>query len=409
MAELYDYQKQLVNKAKHIFNEHNLVYIAAEERTGKTFVALQMLEELGYVNVLIVTKKAAISGWESVINEHFKGKFSATIINYQSLHKINKSAASVAIIDEAHANVGGYPKASKTASILQRIVYGLPIVFLSATPCAQTYASLFHQLNLSSHSPWDNYKNFYAWFKDVGVPKLIRGAGGRQIVQYDEIKEECILPIFEKYFVFLTRNDSGEFSVEPKDELVYILPKLCTLEFIKQIRQKKLLNLPSGEQLKVETISKEMHLLHSIESGVVKVDETRDEIYPQIDEKIDYIKERWGDTKDIAIFYEYIAEGKRLREEFKNANILQGTTYAEGVDLSHLKCAIVLSMNFSTSKYIQRRCRLCHPKRTEPIVIYYLLFKEHLSEAVYNCVAQKRQNFTESIYKTFSQGGFNDF
>lgn len=405
MAELYDYQKQLVSKAKAILNDQNLVYIAAEERTGKTFVALQMLEELGYTNILIVTKKAAISGWESVLNEHFK-RLNATIINYQSLHKLNPAInADVAIIDEAHANIGGYPKASKTAVILQSFVFGLPIVFLSATPCAQTYASLFHQLNISQYSPWDSYRNFYAWFKEYGIPKLIRGAGGRQIIKYDEIKEDLILPVFEKYFVFLTRNDSGEFEVEPKDEIIYILPKLCTNYFINVIKKEKCLELPSREKVRIETISKEMHLLHSIESGVVKIDEENDAIYPQIDEKIAYIKERWGDTKDIAIFYEYIAEGKRLRDEFKNANILQGTTYAEGVDLSHLKCAIVLSMNFSTSKYIQRRCRLCHPKRTEPITIYYLLFKGYLSEAVYNCVAQKRQNFTESMYRTFSKEG----
>lgn len=405
MAELYDYQKQLASAAKSIFVARGFVYIAAEERTGKTFVSLQMLHELGYERIFVVTKKAAIDGWLNVLNTHYPN-VQHFVCNYQSLHKVSSEMMQhfdVVIIDEAHSNLGGYPKVSQTAAKLQRLIYDKRCVFLSATPCAQTYASLFHQLNICKYSPWDNYRNFYAWFKDYGIPKLIRGAGGRQIICYDEIKEDLILPIFKDYFVFLKRADSGEFEVEPVDELCFVTPKQTTLAKIDEIKKKKIL----GECV-IENISKEMHLLHSIESGVAKIDEQRSVEFAEIDEKIAFIKERWGDTSDIAIFYEYIAEGQRLRNEFKNANILQGTTYAEGVDLSHLKCAIVLSMNFSTSKYIQRRCRLCHPKRVEPITIFYLLFKGQLSEAVYNCVAQKRQNFTESIYKTFQRTS-NDF
>lgn len=402
MAELFDYQKQLASAAKAIFKVRGLVYIAAEERTGKTFVSLQMLRELGYERIFVVTKKAAIDGWLNVLNTHYPN-VSHFVCNYQSLHKVSSEMMKhfdVVIVDEAHSNLGGFPKTSQTAARLQKLAYDKPCVFLSATPCAQTYASLFHQLNICKRSPWDDYRNFYAWFKDYGTPKLIRGAGGRQIVAYDEIRGEMIEPIFKDYFVFLKRADSGEFEVEPVDELCFITPKQSTLDKIDEIRRKKILT-NEIENCVIENISKEMHLLHSIESGVAKIDEWRSVEFDEIDEKINYILTRWGDSEDIAIFYEYIAEGERLRKVFSKARILQGTTYAEGVDLSHLKCAVVLSMNFSTAKYIQRRCRLCHPKRTAPIFIYYLLFKGHLSEAVYNCVAQKRQNFTESIYKTF--------
>lgn len=395
-VKLYPYQAQLVEKAYSILEKEKLAYIAAEERTGKTYVSLALVQKMFSsailcedINLLVVTKKAAIKGWEDSV-KNFKG-INATIINYQSVHKVT-GYFSIAIIDEAHANLSGYPKPSTTAKTLQSIVYELPIIFLSATPCAQSYSMIFHQLNISQYSPFDRYKSFYTWFKDYGIPRLIRGAGGRQIVQYDEIKDELIQPIFAKYFCFLKRSESGEFEVEPEDEKVYVVPTAETLGYIRKIKKDKKI-----ENIFADTISKEMHLLHMIEGGVLKDNEGKT-FDSYADEKIRWIKDRYGDIKSIVIFYEYIAEGEYLKKHFKYANILQGTTFAEGVDLSHLDCAIVYSMNFSVSKYIQRRCRLCHPKRKTPIKVYYLLFKDELSDKLYDCVAEKRRNFTETIY-----------
>lgn len=407
LSHLYDYQKEAVKKAQQIFSQKSLVYLACEERTGKTFIALSLLTLNGFARPLVITKKAAISGWTDAIKQFYPHYLeTAEIINFQSLHKITRSDFDCVIIDEAHANLGGYPRPSKTARLVQKMVYEKPIVFCSATPSAQTYASLFHQLNVSKFSPFSHYRNFYEWFKRYGIPQMIRGVGGRQIVKYDNIKYDEIAPLFEYYFVFLTRKDTQFFSVEPEDELVYVEPSDFTRKAIKTLKQRKCLEL-FGEKVVLDTISKEMHVLHEIEGGAIKVDdkntwylENDDAI--GVNEKIAYIKRRWGDSADFVIFYEYIAEGDLLRRHFNNAVILQGTTFAEGVDLSHLSHAVVFSMNFSTAKYIQRRCRLCSPTRKTPIKVYYLIYKGLLSDKLYSVVADKRQNFTTKIYENFN-------
>jgi len=133
-----------------------------------------------------------------------------------------------------------------------------------------------------------------------------------------------------------------------------------------------------------------------IEGGVTKIEDQ----YLQLKnrEKIDYILKTWGDTANTVIMYNYIAEGNKLREVFKNCPILHATSYAEGVDLSMYDNLVVYSMNFSTSKHSQRRARQANQLRKDPINVHFLLVKKAVSEQVYKTVAINKRNFVDSVF-----------
>lgn len=407
MIELREYQKLLFERGLEILRSKGLVYIAAEERTGKTPISLKIAESYGAQNVLVLTKKKALEGWEGWRD---KVKTTLHLFNYEK-REIPQNSYDLAILDESHFALSGYPKPSQTAIKVQKIVYNLPIIFLSATPSAQSLSLLFHQLNMSSKSPWGEFRNFYYWHKRFGVPKLIRGAGGVFINDYSQTKEDDVKASIEPYFLYLTRKEAN-FKEEPNDEIVEVElgPHLTSL--LNSIQKGKVF-LPVIGDYTVNSISRELKLCHMVESGVCSVIDTDIDVkQPYIDldthPKVDYILNRWGDNDNFAIFYEYKCEGEMLKKHFKKALILQGTSYAEGVDLSHLDFSVVLSQNFSTSKYIQRRARLCGYSRDKIIKCYFLIGKRvdgkpSISQHVYNTVAIMKENFTDSLYRKFKE------
>lgn len=393
--ELYPHQNTLFNKSFPILKKYNLVYLACEERVGKSLVALKLVEEY-FSDVafkcLIITKKKAVCGWETFLG----GDSRFEVVNFEALTKIKHRSGefSFAIVDEAHHALGGFPRPPQTSKRVQMFCYDLPIIFCSATPCAQTYASLFHQLNITKFSPWDKYPSFYAWFEEWGIPTTQRVTGGLQVKKYDVIKIEGVRPVLDKFFVFMTREEAG-FKVHPNDKLHFVELRSETKERIRELVKNRNLEDP---KYRADSPGKLLKALHQIEGGTLKLGDKLT-WFAESFEKVDYVLRVFGDKPDMVIFHEYIAEGLVLRNRFQKAEILQASTFAEGVDLSHKKTLIVYSQNFSASKYIQRRARQCNRNRKDDIVVHFLLCRNLISDQVYDCVTNKHKNFTLSLYK----------
>ena len=128
--ELRDYQKDLSNRGAYVLANYGIVYFSMEVRTGKTLTALETANKHGATNVLFVTKKKAIS---SITNDYnlLNPNYQIVIVNYESLHKIDKSIFDLFILDEAHS-MGAFPKPSKRVKELGKI--SKPIIYLSGTP-----------------------------------------------------------------------------------------------------------------------------------------------------------------------------------------------------------------------------------------------------------------------------------
>ena len=104
-----DYQSSIIYKGTEILENHGLLYLAMEVRTGKTLTSLGICEKIGAKRVLFITKKKAISSIENDYNM-LNPSFDIEVINYESVHKIDYIfKPDVIIADEAHS-LGAFPK-----------------------------------------------------------------------------------------------------------------------------------------------------------------------------------------------------------------------------------------------------------------------------------------------------------
>ena len=101
--ELREYQVRIAKDACEILQRKNIVCIFAMVRTGKSIMSLETCKLYGAKRVLFITKIKAFSSIESdYFNFGYIPHFEITIINRESLHKIDTNDFDVVIIDEVH-------------------------------------------------------------------------------------------------------------------------------------------------------------------------------------------------------------------------------------------------------------------------------------------------------------------
>jgi len=387
----YKHQEELSTQALDILRENMMVYLAMEERTGKTLTALLVAEKSTAKRVLVITKKKALDGWEDTL-----AKFTHTkdyvVTNYHQAHKVEDDFDLV-LLDESHNYISSFPKPSSMWKKLKLLLARTPIVYISATPYAQGLQMLFHQFQLSSWSPWRKHKNFYQWFRLYGKPYELEVAG-MKIRQYDRCHEDMILSVVEHLFITKTRKELG-FEHEPEDVKHYVELSKETKKLYNDLVTDELAPV-EDRMLVCDTKSKLRVSLHMLEGGVAKIDEEYLVLANQ--EKIDYVLHEFGDNSTNVIMYNYKAERTKLERHFKQSLLLQATSYAEGVDLSNFDNLIVYSQDFSTARHTQRRARQCNIQRKDPIRVHFMLVKGGLSEQVFKTVTINKTNFVDSVY-----------
>jgi len=402
-----EHQVELAGKALPILQEHGLVYLAMEERTGKSIVAMILAEGFEEVeNVLIVTTKKALDGWKETLANYSHSKV-YTVINYHSVSKV-KGKFQFVIMDESHKYVSGYPKTSLLWKAVRQLVYGKPIVYCSATPYAQGSQLLFHQFALSHKNPWKAFASFYDWFKfyadrdAAGELRRTKISATQEVIDYSKIKHQEVIASVLPLFVTYTRKQAG-FEHEPEDQLHFVQLAPQVKEIYNQIVTKKGIAFTLAETGKdytliCDTTAKLRWALHMLEGGTFKIDD--EYINLGNNEKADYILATWGDTKDIAIMYHFKADLLKLSKMFKNAGLFQASSYAEGVDLSGYKTLIIYSQNHSTSQHTQRRARQANMNRKEEIKVHYILVKGAASHKVYKSVSINKRDFVDTVFET---------
>lgn len=400
-------QLELATKGIEIIKEHALVYLAMEERTGKTLTAILIAEDIRVTKVLVITKKKAMQGWFDTIAQ-YNPLCSYLVINHHSLHNIPESfKPDLVIIDEAHAYFSGYPKRSKMWLAARNYTIGKPIIFISATPKAQGAQLLYNQLALSDWSPWAKFKDFFAWYKHYaerdkeGKFKMGYVGAGVQALDYTAVRHEEVYNSVKHLFITKTRAELG-FEQEPEDVVHYIELDAKIKAIYNTILTKKAIAFTHAEtgkdyNLICDSGIKLRWALHMLEGGTLKIDDEYIDLGNK--EKVDYILKTWGDSKDLVIMYQYKADKIKLEKYFKNALILQAQTYSEGVDLSMYKHLVIYSQDFSTAKHTQRRARQANRARVDEIKVHFLLVKKAISAQVYKTVSKNKTNFVDSVFE----------
>lgn len=406
--QLRDYQVDISEQAVQILKEFGLVYLAMQVRTGKTITSLHIASLMGAKKVLFVTKKKAIS---SIQDDYDNSNclYDIDIINYESVHKAMQDY-SLIIIDEAHA-LGQYPIPSERTKELKRICEGKPVIYLSGTPSPESYAQMYHQFWVSSYSPFKEFKNFYVWHKEYGIPAK-KYVYNRELADYSKVKQERIQTEMAHLMLTYTQEEAGFESLV--QEVILYVPMSDKVKWaIDRIKKDKLFRTKDGQVVLADTAVKEMQKIHQICSGSVKTEDGNAVIFD--DTKASFIKERFKGQK-IAIFYKYIAEGMQLRATFIDrivddpmafneaggdaVFISQIQSGREGINLSSADALVMYNIDFSAVSYWQSRARMQTKDRTEPSKVYWIFTTGGIEERIFGMV-QNKKDFTLSHFKKY--------
>jgi hypothetical protein len=404
--QLRDYQINISSQAIDILKDFGLVYLAMQVRTGKTLTSLFTAQKYGAKNVLFVTKKKAISSIQDDYNLLSPG-YNIEVINFESVHKASIDHDFI-IIDEAHA-LGQYPIPSERTKDLKALCIGKPVIYLSGTPSPESYAQLFHQLWVSDNSPFKDYRNFYAWHKEYGIPAK-KYVFNREIADYSKVKQERIQTEVSHLFLTYTQEEAG-FESLVQESILYV-PMSDKIKWsINSIKKNKLFRTKDGQVVLADTAVKEMQKIHQICSGTVKTEDGNAIIFDTT--KADFIKERFNGQK-IAIFYKYIAEGLMLKyafagriiedpQAFNEAEgdavfISQVQSGREGINLSSAEALIMFNIDFSAVSYWQSRARMQTKDRTEASKVYWIFASGGIEDKIFAMV-QNKKDFTLSHFK----------
>jgi len=402
------YQVELSNKATTILNKYKLVYLSCQPRVGKTLIALQTAQNIGASNVLFITKIKAFSSIENDY-EDMEYDFKLTVINKESIHKLDSYNFDLIIYDEAHGLFSTYPKPNNFYKFAKANFSKIPAILLSGTPAVESYSQIFHQFNFSIHSPFKEYINFYKWSKDyVIVTQKKLGYG--LINDYSNARIDLILNKINPYMIKFTQAESG-FTSKVNKQVLYCNMKPVVSSLIKKLLTDNIIE-GKDEVIIADTSVKLQQKIHQLGSGTIKFESGNSKTIDN--SKAVFIKDYFKDKK-LAIIYYFKEELKMLQEVFSDSvttdlsefnttdkhYIGQQVSSCEGINLSKADCLVFLNIGFSGKNFVQAIDRLTTKERTENNV-YFILSKDGIDKEVFNRVS-KKETFNNSHFKRYAR------
>ena len=408
--QLRDYQERISNQAVDILKKYGLVYLAVQPRVGKTLTSFAIAFKSDAKSVLFVTKKKAKRDILLQLDESGYKFDLVDVDNYEQLHNY-QPIYDIIIIDEAH-NIATYPTPSLRAKELKRICNGKQVVYLSATPSPESFSQLYHQMWVSSFSPFKDYKNFYSWAKDY-VDLRQKYLYGKTINDYSCGRQEAIDNATKHLFIAYTQEEAG-FKELVQEKIIYVKMEDATLRFANRLRIDKIVTNREGASVLADTAVKLMQKLHQIYSGTVIIDEPEMKGKAFDYTKAEYIRDNFKGQK-IAIFYKFKAEAMALKwilgkvyddsMEFNNADsgifISQIVSGREGIRLDTADALIMYNIDFSATSYWQSRARIQTKDRVKKAQIYWIFSEGGIEDKIYKAVMDKKDYTLAHFRKDF--------
>ena len=368
----------------------------AQERFGKTHTVLSALQDIGCKNVLFVTVKNAIKGIQGDYTGNYN--FNLQVINYESVLKFKGSYDAI-VLDEC-TKISAFPKQSDNYKHIKEVIKDIKYcVWVNATPHIESYAQLYHQLQVVNF--WSE-KTFYLWHKNWGIPAQIRASGGLLVNDYSQTQNDKIEDKVKHLFVTGTREDAGFTQhISEVEEHIVEMPE----------ETQKIYNILKKDKVWGEVIAdmpaKEMGKLQQLTGGFVYDELGNSIVVPCL--KAKYIKEH-SEGKKIAIYAKYTWEVDMLRRffgasgdayEFKYNNsryfVSQVKSGAKGIDLSFCSQHWFYSLDFSGETFTQAIARMHNKKRIEPVVAKVVVTK-FIDRDVLKAVRNK-DSFNTEVYR----------
>lgn len=405
-----DYQDKISSDAVEILRRKKIVCLFMEVRTGKTITALETCKKFQAKRVLFITKIKAFSSIESDYN-NFGYTYKLTIINRESLHKIDTNDFDVVIIDEVHGYTS-YPKPSKYHKDIKSRFGNIPMIMLSGTPTPESYSQYYHLFTLSNNSPFKEYSNFYKWANEY-VDIQLKYLGYAQVKDYSNARKKDFWHLIRHSILTYTQEQAG-FTTSINEMVLECEMKPITHAIIKKLHKDLVVISKDGKEIIADTGVKLQQKTHQLYSGTIKFE---DGTYRVIDtSKAEFIKEKFKGYK-IGIFYKFVAELEMLKSVFGNElttdlnefnstdkNIaLQIVSGREGISLSKADYLVFFNIDFSAVSYFQARDRLTTMARKEN-TIFWVFSKGGIEEKIYKAVQNKKDYTNDTFKRDFRTG-----
>ena len=410
MKELRDYQIRIANDANEILKLKKIVCIFAMVRTGKTLMALETCKLFGAKRVLFITK---IKAFTSIENDYWDFKylndFDLTIINRESLHKIETNDFDVVIIDEVHGYTS-YPKPSKYHKDVKSRFGNIPMIMLSGTPTPESYSQYFHLFTLSNHSPFNKYANFYKWANDFVDIKL-KYLGYAQVKDYSSARKKDFWHHI-RYHILTFTQAQANFTTNVKEIILEVEMKPITYKIIQKLH-KDLVVKSSDDKLILGDTGVKLQAKHlQLCSGTIKFECGTSRVID--DTKACFIKHKFQGKK-IGIFYKFKEELQMLKNvygnelttdltEFNTTNkniALQFQSGREGISLKNADYLVALNIDFSAVTYFQFKDRMTTLDRKEN-TLYWVFSKNGIESKVYKAVMNKKSYTNDTFKKDYN-------
>ncbi len=377
------YLPHQATKAGHcldVLMQYGICLLFGEPRSGKTRTAILAAELSPATRVLVVTKKAAISGWHSEIKA-VDPEAEFTVTNYEQCRKIRPGYGLV-IVDESH-NLNKTGRPTQRFAAVRHAVGNSPVLMLSGTPSVEKLPGVYYQFGCSARfSPFRQFNNFYAFFQAYGIPDPI-WVNGRKIEQYRAAKP-TLMPYLEPLIVRMSQEEAG-ITQQVKDHVHLVELEPWTKGYISGLLEDSVIMTEDGELHTLDSDIAVRNAVHQIESGAVLVNNEIWEL-PN-NEVIDYIKRTFG-TKGLVVMAHYRSTRQKLERHFPV--VLSSDAHAEGVDLSMYDNFVIVNSAYSGAKFIQRRERVVNINRTTPATVHHILTDAGISRDVYEAISSKR-------------------
>jgi SNF2 family DNA or RNA helicase len=404
MIELRDYQVDIIKRGTEIIKEFGFVYLAMEVRCGKTLTSLGIAERINSSNVLFLTKKKAISSIQKDY-EMLNPSYHLTIINYESLHKIENTDWDLIVCDEAHS-MGAFPKPSKRAVQVKDLIAKsrANVILLSGTPTPESYSQMYHQVYGIPKNPFREHKSFYR-FCDNFVKVTTKIINGLSINDYSN-GIDSIIDLMSPYTINYTQAEAG-FIAETIEEVFEVELKESTYKLIKKL-SRDLIVEGKEEVILGDTPVKLMSKMHQLYSGTVKFESGKSMVIDTT--KAEFIKEQFMGCQ-IGIFYKFKEELVALQEVFGDEltteldefnstykNIaLQIVSGREGISLKKAEYLVYYNIDFSATSYWQSKDRMTTKERPKNEV-FWIFAKGGIEHEIYKAVTKKK-DYTLSHFK----------
>jgi len=405
-VEFRDYQLRIIKSGIDILKQFGFLYLSMEVRTGKTLTSLGISQELGCKNVLFITKKKVISNIQADY-DMLNPAFNIVVINYESLHTIDKFDFDMIVCDEAHS-MGAFPKPSDRAKLVKTFIAKNKdpyVILLSGTPTPESYSQMYHQVYGIKNNPFKEYKNFYRFCEGYVAIKE-RMINGLTIKDYSG-GSYTILEKMSPYTISYTQKAAG-FKVETREHIIHVEMSELTYKLTSKLKRDLVIQ-GKEDVILADTPVKLMMKLHQLYSGTIKFESGKSMIMDLAKAKAIY--DNFCVAK-IGIFYKFKEELNALMQVFGPENLttelsvfedtdksiaLQIVSGREGISLKKAEALVYYNIDFSATSYWQSKDRMTTKDRLENDV-YWVFAKGGIEESIYKAVLDKK-DYTINHFK----------